>query len=171
MESEVLEIKKLLYTSLNKYSLIDFKTSMKYVLKLLSNIIENPEESKYRKFNKNNDCIKAKILNIKESEHLLKLIGYEEQGDNQLVYEKEIEKIKVANETLKAFLNELKLDKNKSKNIVENEKPVLENNDICRIKSFTINDKSAKPKISDELEQLEVKLSKLTFSNYSICKP
>jgi len=56
------------------------------LLKLFQNIINNPNELKFRQFKKSNEAIKTKILIIHEIEQLIKEIGYQEEGSDVLIY-------------------------------------------------------------------------------------
>ena len=68
----------------------DYKTAFQILLKLLNNIIQNPNEKKFRTFKKTNAAISSKLLNIPEIIDVLNIIGYEEktiEKDICFVYE------------------------------------------------------------------------------------
>ncbi|KAH9261120.1 hypothetical protein BASA81_000824 [Batrachochytrium salamandrivorans] len=55
------------------------------IAKLLSNIMQQPDEPKFRKINLSNDKIKEKIVNVNGGVVLLKAAGFEEQEGGHLV--------------------------------------------------------------------------------------
>lgn len=68
----------------------DYKTAFQILLKLLNNIIQNPNEKKFRTFKKANAAISSRLLNIPEIVDVLNILGYEEKTidkDSCFVYE------------------------------------------------------------------------------------
>ena len=68
----------------------EYKTSFEILSKLLSNIIENPDNKKFRIVKRSNTIIQSKLLVIPQITDVLNVLGYEEgTGDNLncLVYE------------------------------------------------------------------------------------
>ena len=67
-----------------------YKTAFEILFKLLNNIIENPQEPKFRVIKKSNPVISTKLLVIPEIIEVLEVLGYEEgsgEKENCLVYE------------------------------------------------------------------------------------
>ena len=58
------------------------KESLTLLNKLINNVIKNPNDPKFCQFNKNNDHVKNKVLNIKNMDKLLSSIGYKESEEN-----------------------------------------------------------------------------------------
>ena len=56
----------------------DYKTAFFILNKLLNNIIEHPEDPKFRGIKKTNEAIKTKLLNIPEIIDVLNILGYVE---------------------------------------------------------------------------------------------
>ncbi len=76
--------------------------------KLFINIIKNPNEAKYRQFNKNNEHLKSKVLNLKGTMNLLITIGYSESIDTPDLYSyssNNIEPLQKASDLLSQSLN------------------------------------------------------------------
>ena len=68
----------------------DYKTAFEILSKLLSNIITNPEEKKFRIIKRTNPIIQTKLLKIPQIIDLLNILGYEEgtgENENNLIYE------------------------------------------------------------------------------------
>lgn len=68
----------------------EFKTAFEILTKLLNNIIEHPEEPKYRVLKKTNIVISTKLLIIPEIIDVLNILGYEEgtgEKENCMLYE------------------------------------------------------------------------------------
>ena len=90
--------------------------------KLFTNIINNPTEEKYKQFNKNNEHLKSKVLNLNKTLDLLTSLGYEESNDSKdlLVYSKNnTDSLKKCCDLLSKSLNILESNLNKSQNKVE----------------------------------------------------
>ena len=68
----------------------EYKTAFEVLKKLIDNILNNPEEPKFRVIKKSNLVISSKLLNIPEIIDVLNVLGYEEgtgEKENCLVYE------------------------------------------------------------------------------------
>ena len=68
----------------------DYKTAFGILTKLLNNILENPNEPKFRVVKKSNLAISTKLLNIPEMIEVLEILGYElgtGEKENCYVYE------------------------------------------------------------------------------------
>lgn len=61
----------------------EYKTALEIMTKLLKNIIEHPEDPKFRVIKKSNAIISSKLLNIQEIVGLLEILGYEEGTDDK----------------------------------------------------------------------------------------
>ena len=61
----------------------EYKTALEIMTKLLKNIIEHPEDQKFRVIKKSNAIISSKLLNIPEIVGLLEILGYEEGTDDK----------------------------------------------------------------------------------------
>ena len=61
----------------------EYKTALEIMTKLLKNIIEHPEDPKFRVIKKSNAIISSKLLNIPEIAGLLEILGYEEGTDDK----------------------------------------------------------------------------------------
>ena len=61
----------------------EYKTALEIMTKLLKNIIEHPEDPKFRVIKKSNAIISSKLLNIPEIVGLLEILGYEEGTDDK----------------------------------------------------------------------------------------
>ena len=87
----------------------EYKTAFEILTKLLNNIIENPDDPKFRGIKKSNAIISSKLLNIPEIIEVLNLLGYEEgtgEKENFLLYEGNcFESLKDCVEVLKDLLS------------------------------------------------------------------
>ena len=61
----------------------EYKTALEIMTKLLKNIIEHPEDPKFRVIKKSNAIISSKLLNIPEIVGILEILGYEEGTDDK----------------------------------------------------------------------------------------
>ena len=78
MESDTDEVDKIIediYTNYNGKRVLE---AFKILNKLFSNIINNPEEEKFKIFKKSNINLQLKVLIIKECQDILKSLGYTE---------------------------------------------------------------------------------------------
>ena len=68
----------------------EFKTAFEILTKLVRNIVENPNEAKFRVIKKSNVVISSKLLNIPEMIEVIEILGFEEgkgEKENCYVYE------------------------------------------------------------------------------------
>lgn len=84
----------------DKYNEDAVNTAFTLLLKLLTNLANNPNEPKFRIFKKTNDTIKSKILIIKETETLIREIGYVDEGSDLTFKDPRVDKIKKAIEII-----------------------------------------------------------------------
>lgn len=76
------------------------------IQKLLNNIINNPNEEKFRSFKKTNENIKKKILIIKETLEFMKYVGYADLDTEIMAYtNKDLTKLKTAVKVLQDYLD------------------------------------------------------------------
>jgi len=68
----------------------EYKTAFEVLTKLLKNILENPNETKFRIIKKSNTIISSRLLNIPEMIEVIEILGYElgtGEQENCYVYE------------------------------------------------------------------------------------
>ena len=68
----------------------EYKTAFEVLTKLLKNILENPNEPKFRIIKKSNTIISSRLLNIPEMIEVIEILGYESgtgEQENCYVYE------------------------------------------------------------------------------------
>lgn len=82
-------------------------TAYSLLLKFLANIIKNPNDPKFRIFKKSNENIKAKILCIKETETLLKEIGFVEEDGNLVFKNSKVDSIQKGVNVIETFKKEI----------------------------------------------------------------
>ena len=90
MEGSVKEILDDMLKEIVKNRPNEYKTAFEVLKKLIDNILNNPEEPKFRAFKKTNLVISSRLLNIPEIIDVLNILGYEEgtgEKENCLVYE------------------------------------------------------------------------------------
>ena len=90
MEGEIKDILNDMLKEIVKKWPNDYKTAFGILIKLLNNIIEHPEEPKFRVVKKSNQIISTRLLNIPEIIDVLNVLGYEEgsgEKQNCMVYE------------------------------------------------------------------------------------
>lgn len=81
--------------------------------KLFNNIIANPNESKFRQFNKNNEHLKTKVLNLKGTIDLLLSVGYTESIETTDLYIYSSNSTDSLKKTCELLTQSLKLIENK----------------------------------------------------------
>jgi len=91
----------------NSYNKKYVKEAFKILNILFNNIINNPNEEKFKIFKKSNPNIKLKVLLIKESQSLLDILGYTEKDDECLIFKGDIKRLKYATYVLKSYLNQI----------------------------------------------------------------
>ena len=90
MEGSIKDILDNMFKEIIKNWPNNYKSAFEILTKLLNNIIEHPEEPKFRIVKKSNAIISSKLLIIPEIIDVLNVLGYEEgSGDKQncLIYE------------------------------------------------------------------------------------
>ena len=90
MEGSIKEILDEMLKEIVKNRPNEYKTAFEVLSKLLNNILEHPDEQKFRIIKKSNMIISSKLLSIPEIIDVLNILGYEEgSGDNKdcFVYE------------------------------------------------------------------------------------
>ena len=90
MEGSVKEILDDMLKEIVKNRPNEYKTAFEVLKKLIDNILNNPEEPKFRVIKKTNLVISSRLLNIPEIIDVLNVLGYEEgtgEKENCLVYE------------------------------------------------------------------------------------
>ena len=109
MEDSIKEIIDEMLKEIVKNRPQQYKTAFEVLTKLLNNIIENPNEPKFRVIKKSNAVISSRLLNIPEIMDVLNVIGYEEgkgEKENCLLYEgNRFESLKECLEILKELLS------------------------------------------------------------------
>ena len=80
----------------NKYNGKYVKEAFKILNMLFNNIINNPDEDKYKIFKKTNGNIQLKVLIIKECKDLIDALGYEEKDEERLVFKGDVKRLKYA---------------------------------------------------------------------------
>ena len=108
-------VDKIIETIYNKYNGKYVKEAFKILNMLFNNIINNPDEDKFKIFKKTNGNIQLKVLIIKECRNLIDILGYEELDEERLVFKGDIKRLKYATYVLKKHM--LKIDE-----ILEEEK-------------------------------------------------
>lgn len=112
-----------------KYNEKFVKDAFSLILLLLNNIVNNPKEDKFRNFKLTNINIKTKILIIKESIDLLKLIGYTHQNDEYMRYNGESSILKEATFIINKYLKKIEesFKEQEKKEREEHEKMIQQN--------------------------------------------
>ena len=90
MEGSIKEILDDMLKEIVKNRPNEYKTAFEILKKLIDNILNNPEEPKFRVIKKSNPVISSRLLNIPEIIDVLNVLGYEEgtgEKENCLVYE------------------------------------------------------------------------------------
>ena len=120
-------LESILKTITTKYDSERVITALDLITKLLSNVLNQPEEEKFRKFKKTNEAIKTKILNITECAYLMKEIGYNDIDDDFMSYtDSNIDSIKIAVDLFTKQINLLEAGNNsEEENMNENRKMFL----------------------------------------------
>ena len=107
MESENDPVDEIIGNIYNKYNGKYVKDAFKILNILFNNIINNPDEDKFKIFKKSNGNIKLKVLIIKECQNLVDILGYVEKDDENLVFKGDIHRLKYATYVLKKYLNKI----------------------------------------------------------------
>ena len=83
------------------------KDAFVIVKKLFNNIINNPDETKFKIFKKTNINIQLKVLFIKEFLDLIKLLGYEDKDEECLIFKGDISRLKYATYVLTNYIGKI----------------------------------------------------------------
>lgn len=84
------------------------KEAFKILNILFNNIINNPDDDKYKLFKKSNVNIKLKVLIIKECQNLIDILGYQPKDEELLFFKGDIKRLKYATYVLTKYI--LKID-------------------------------------------------------------
>ena len=107
MEGENDPIDEIIGNIYNKYNGKYVKDAFKILNILFNNIINNPDEEKFKIFKKSNGNIKLKVLIIKECQSLIDILGYVEKDGECLIFKGDISRLKYATYVLKKYLNKI----------------------------------------------------------------
>lgn len=91
----------------NKYNGKYVKEAFKILNKLFNNIINNPDEDKYKIFKKTNGNIQLKVLIIKECKDLIDSLGYIEKDEERLIFKGDIKRLKYATYVLTEYIRKI----------------------------------------------------------------
>ena len=69
-----------------KYVDMKIKDALEIIIKLLNNLLKNPNEQKFRIFKKSNEIIKSKVLKMKEFLTLMSVIGYTDLDQDAMMF-------------------------------------------------------------------------------------
>ena len=83
------------------------KDAFVIVKKLFNNIINNPDETKFKIFKKTNINIQLKVLIIKEFLDLIKSLGYEDKDEECLIFKGDISRLKYATYVLTNYIGKI----------------------------------------------------------------
>lgn len=90
MEDSIKDILDEMLKEIMKKKPNEYKTAFEILTKLLKNIVDNPNDPKFRIIKKTNVIISSKLLNISEMVEVLEILGYEVgtgEKENCYVYE------------------------------------------------------------------------------------
>ena len=96
MESDSDEIDRIVEDIYNNYKGKRVLEAFKILNKLFNNIINDPEEEKFKIFKKSNINLQLKVLIIKECLDMLKALGYTELDEERLIFKGSIKRLKYA---------------------------------------------------------------------------
>ena len=120
--------------------------------KLFTNLINKPDEAKYRLFNKNNEHLKNKVLGIPQSLILLEILGYKiKEGDILELSKQNVNNIQICKKELENYIKKKDSNDNFSNS---NQKSIFEQRQI-------------EIKKQEEIEQSEGKF-KVTMLQYDL---
>ena len=112
-------VDKIIENIYSNYSENYVKDAFTIVKKLFNNIINNPDETKYKIFKKTNINIQMKVLFIKEFLDLIKLLGYEDKDEECLIFKGDVKRLKYATYVLTNYIG--KIEEHKAKQEKEEE--------------------------------------------------
>ena len=96
MDNGADEIAKIVEDIYNSYNVNRVMEAFKILNKLFSNIINNPDEEKFKVFKKSNINLQLKVLIIKETLDILKSLGYQEADEERLIFKGDVKRLKYA---------------------------------------------------------------------------
>ena len=112
-------IDPIIETIYKKYPENYVRDAFKILNILFNNIINNPDEDKYKLFKKTNINIKLKVLMIKECQDLIDILGYEPKDDEHLFFKGEIKRLKYATYVLTNYMHKIDEELEEKKRIEE----------------------------------------------------
>ena len=107
MESGNDEIDRITEDIYKNYSNKRVLEAFKILSKLFNNIINNPDEEKFKIFKKTNINLQLKVLIIKECQDILKALGYEELDEERLIFKGNVNRLKYATYVMKNITNKI----------------------------------------------------------------
>ena len=107
IQEEKNKIKEIIYNIREKYEEKFVKRSLELLNILLKNILDHPDEEKYKRIKKTNEQIQYKILFITEFYELLYLLGYEELNSEFLIFKGNKFSLQRAIEILSANIDDI----------------------------------------------------------------
>ena len=115
MESESDEIDTIIEDIYNNYNGKRVLEAFKILNKLFNNIINNPDEEKFKIFKKSNINLQLKVLIIKECQDILKSLGYTELDEERLLFKGDVRRLKYATYSMTKKIHKIEeaLDKQK----------------------------------------------------------
>ena len=115
MESENDEIDTIIEDIYNNYNGKRVLEAFKILNKLFNNIINNPDEEKFKIFKKSNINLQLKVLIIKECQDILKSLGYTELDEERLLFKGDVRRLKYATYSMTKKIHKIEeaLDKQK----------------------------------------------------------
>ena len=116
MEDKTQQIIEDIYS---KYSEKYVNDAFKILLKLFNNIINNPDEAKFKIFKKTNINLRTKVLLIKENLELLKELGYKDKDEECLQFSGDIRNLKYATYVLTEYSRKIEKKIEEEKNSEE----------------------------------------------------
>ena len=120
MDSGADEIDKIVEDIYNSYNVNRVMEAFKILNKLFSNIINNPDEEKFKVFKKSNINIQLKVLIIKETLDILKSLGYQEADEERLIFKGDVKRLKYATYSMTNKIKKIEAEDEKDKNLRKN---------------------------------------------------
>lgn len=147
------DLEKCLDGITKKYVENKVKDALEIILKLLNNILKNPNEQKIRMFKKTNEIIKSRVLVMKEFLTLMLNIGYTDMDSDSMIFlDDDFSKIKKAIEIINNYLSKVST-KVKEKDLLD----VIKHNEEVKKYNDEINKKFREEKENQKkiLEQIQ----------------
>ena len=101
------ELDKIVSDIYKTYDAKHVKEAYRILNKLFDNIINNPDEEKFKIFNKGNINLRLKVLLIKECQDILNSLGYVELDSERLIFKGDIKRLKYTTYVLKKIIIEI----------------------------------------------------------------